>query len=127
MSDLERNKMNVTEFYELMFNKGKPRVAIERFAARWFTQHSPAIADGPEAFIRFYENLAEQYPTKRAEFKRIMAEGDYVVLHSHHKWPGGHEFACVDIFRMDSAGMIIEHWDVMQRVPEKPANTNSMF
>ena len=127
MTSLERNKQNVTQFYELMFNKCRPREAAERFMGKWFTQHNPLMTDGPESFIRFYEKLAIDYPGKRVEFKRVIAEGDLVVVHCRHKWPDGPEWACIEIFRMDDQGMIVEHWDVLQRVPDKAVNTNTMF
>jgi predicted SnoaL-like aldol condensation-catalyzing enzyme len=129
MNALERNKQNVTQFYDLMFNKCRPREAAQRFMAKWFTQHNPAMADGPEAFIRFYDQLAIDHPGKRVEFKRVIAEGDLVVLHCRHKWADGPEFASVEIYRLNDEGMIEEHWDVIQKVPdpEKTANTNSMF
>jgi predicted SnoaL-like aldol condensation-catalyzing enzyme len=127
MNVLERNKQNVLQFYELMFNKCRPREAAERFMGKWFTQHNPAMSDGPEAFVRFYEKLAIEHPGKKAWFKRVIAEGDLVVVHCLQKWSEGPEWASIDIYRLDENGMIVEHWNVIQRVPEKAANTNTMF
>ena len=127
MTDLERNKQNVTQFYELMYNRSRPREAAERFLGKWFTQHNPGLADGAAAFVRFYEQFALDHPSKHVTIRRVIAEGDLVVLHCYHKLASEVEWASIEIFRLDDDGQIVEHWDVVQRIPEKGANTNTMF
>lgn len=127
VSDLERNRANVVAFYDMMFNKNEPRQAVERYAGDDYIQHNPHVASGTAGLIDYFEKMARDYPAKSVTFKRVIAEGDFVVLHCHQVWPGAKDYAGIDIFRLDPQGRVVEHWDVLQEMPAMRANANGMF
>lgn len=126
-SDTDKNKENAIAFYDMMFNKCEPRAAIEQFAGDDYIQHNPGVADGKEAFIAYFEQMAAEYPGKITHFKRAVAEGNLVVLHCHQVWPGIDDYAGMDIFRFDDNSKIVEHWDVLQTITDTSENENGLF
>ena len=126
-TDTERNRRNAMAFYDLMFNQCRPREAVDTYTGAAYIQHNPEVEDGTAGFIGYFERMATEYPGKSVRFVRSVAEGDLVVLHCHQRWPGGDEYAGIDIFRFDEEGKIVEHWDVLQVVPVSSRNDNTMF
>jgi predicted SnoaL-like aldol condensation-catalyzing enzyme len=123
---LEMNKKNVVEFYEKAINQ-KDFEAASKYMGPRYIQHNPGAPDGHEGLKGFLKFLREKFPNSRSEIKRVFAEGDYVILHVHAiREPGTRGSAIVDIFRLEN-GKVVEHWDVIQPIPEKPANSNTMF
>jgi predicted SnoaL-like aldol condensation-catalyzing enzyme len=123
MTDLEDNKRQVVEYYELAFNEHQPEQAVEKYVGSEYIQHNPQAPDGPEAFIGF----VKAFPEVHVDIRRVLAEGDIVATHSLIKFaPDDRGTVAVDLFRLED-GKIVEHWDVLQPFPEESANPHPMF
>ena len=127
MTNHDVNKQNVTAVSDMMFNQGKPREAVELNVGNTYIQHNSQVADGPEGFIEYFDLMAAQDLGKQVEFKRVIAEGEFVVLPCSQTWPGSEDSAGIDICRLDANDKIVKHWDVLQELPEISARTNEMF
>jgi predicted SnoaL-like aldol condensation-catalyzing enzyme len=128
MAHARSPKEIVLEFYRLALEKFDPKAAFETYATPDFVEHSADIAEGTrQAAIDFLLGLIQRFPAPKWQVVRSAAEGDLVFLHVHvTPAPGERGVAIVEIFRVQK-GKIVEHWDVIQPVPEKPVNANSMF
>lgn len=124
--NLELNKENAIAFYRMAY-EGNPRAAVERYIGKEYIQHNLDVANGAEGFIEYFERMQADYPEKTIEFARCIAEGDLVALHTHQVWPGNEEYVTMDFLRFDADGKICEHWDSIQKIPEKSANPNTMY
>jgi len=129
-SQVELNKKSVVEFYEKAFNQ-KDFDAAKVYFGPQFVEHNPAASgDGTkdiEGIKRFLSFLRSKFPQSHFEIQRVIAEGDYVAIHSHGvREPGTPGRAIVDIFRLEQ-GKIVEHWDAVQDIPEKSSNPRAFF
>ncbi len=126
-SKTEQNKKIAVAFYNMIFVDHKVAEAFKLYGAPEYKQHNPMAASGAEAAIAFLGPFLEKNPGYKGEIKRVIAEGDLVAIHNHvTSGPGDRGRAVVDIFRVEN-GRVVEHWDVVQNVPEKSMNNNTMF
>lgn len=80
MSDIDQNNKNAIEFYDLMFNQCRPKEAVDKYVGDVYIQHNPPVGDGKEAFVEYFRRMAEDYPGKKVELKKAIAENNYVVF-----------------------------------------------
>ena len=139
-----RNKNNVLRFYDLVINQKKSQESISTFMTPGYIQHNPLIPDGAEALGKFFGQITKERANARVVVDKIIAVGDYVFAHVNflNLFNDDSEdtgIAGVDIYKMDSDGRALEHWDTLQPVgdpknsapwlaPNLPrANPNGMF
>ena len=124
----EKNKKLVIDFYnEVLFEANYD--AVDKYIGDEYIQHNPTVKNGKTAMIKMLSSLTPAVGKVEpfGEIVRAIAEDDLVVLHiKSYYWPDKNGAAIVDIFRVKN-GKIVEHWDVLQAVPEKSANNNTMF
>ena len=122
----ERNRATLTEFARLFYGERDVRTAFERYVVPDYIQHNPGLPDGRDAAIAA---LAPKFATPGSQFdvKRIIVDGDMGVIHLHGRaGPTGRGGAVADIYRLKD-GRIVEHWDVIQPMPDTSANRHPMF
>ncbi|MEE8343928.1 MAG: nuclear transport factor 2 family protein [Woeseiaceae bacterium] len=125
-SDEDRNKEAVIAFYNAAIND-KDFEAASAYLGDKYIQHNPLAADGPEGLKAFLDFAKANLSSFKVEFKRVFADGDYVIVHAHAtSGPDDRGSAVMDIFRLEN-GKVVEHWDVIQAIPETAANENTMF
>jgi predicted SnoaL-like aldol condensation-catalyzing enzyme len=123
---LAANKRLVLAFYAQIIGR-KDFEAGRKYMGATYRQHSPYATDGHEGLASFVKFFRENFPNHRYEVKKVIAEGDMVVLHLHGM--GGmnpHGEQVVDFFRVKD-GKVVEHWDVIQAIPERSDNPNGVF
>ena len=122
----EANLKLVVNFYEQFFNKHEVARAAE-VVSEDYKQHNPEVPDGKKPFVDYFSQFFKETPQSKARIVRTATSGDLVWLQVHStNSPSDRGQAVLDIFRVKN-GKIVEHWDIIQDVPEKSANENNMF
>jgi predicted SnoaL-like aldol condensation-catalyzing enzyme len=125
-AQMEQNKKTVIAFEDAALNQ-KDFDEAKKYLGPRYTQHNPTAPDGPEGLKGYIAFLKEKFPQSRSEHKRVLAEGDYVMVHDHAvREPGSRGLAIFNLYKLEN-GKVVEHWDVIQPVPETAQNNNGMF
>jgi predicted SnoaL-like aldol condensation-catalyzing enzyme len=120
-------KETVVAFYKMVFYDHKVADAFKTYVGAAYRQHNPLVPNGVEPSVAFLSKRFETNPQAINEIKRVIADGDLVAVHVHSRSNDSDRGrAIVDIFRIEN-GKIVEHWDVIQPVPENAQNNNTMF
>ena len=110
-----------------MASRGDVQEAYSKFVGPGFKHHNPYFEGSAETLMTGMEENARENPNKTLDVKRVIAEGDLVVVHSHVRQnPDDLGGAVVHLFRFEE-GLIVELWDLGQPVPEESPNQYGMF
>ena len=122
VTDLDATEVNkkLVESFVRTVLIGEDWSDIEQFIANGlYDQHNPLVGDGPDALRRAVGFL------KMQRIHRVIGEGNFVLTQSEGLWDGK-RYAFYDLFRV-ADGKIVEHWDVLQPIPQEMAHDNGMF
>ena len=125
--DTAANKALVIEMFQTLFDERRVDELADKYLTVDFIEHNPTAVNGTKGLRAFFKDYFAKNPKATFAVKRVIADGDLVLVHFHaQNGPEDRGVAGVDIFRLEN-GKVVEHWDVLQPIPEKSANNNTMF
>jgi predicted SnoaL-like aldol condensation-catalyzing enzyme len=104
----DATKAFAIEALDATLAQGNPD-AVDQYFDAGYIQHNPDIASGADALKGLIENLAQSGNFK-ADFARVIADGDIVAFHGRYEGFGPTPMIAFDVFRVEN-GKIVEHWD----------------
>ncbi|AUT64981.1 nuclear transport factor 2 family protein [Paraburkholderia terrae] len=123
----EKNKEVVLAFYKEAHFDGDVDGAIARYVGNTYIQHTAAAEDGVEGLRNYINFFLKTFPNAKGDIRRVIADGDIVAVHAH--WTNlvsKNGDVGVDFFRVQD-GKLVEHWDVMQAIPDASKNENTVY
>ncbi|MEM8618872.1 MAG: nuclear transport factor 2 family protein [Actinomycetota bacterium] len=119
---------NATALYMEGIRDGNPREAVEKYTADPYEQHSTGVRSGKDGFIEFFDGFLERNPDRQIEIVRGFEDGANVFVQAYQVLNGGeYRYVTADIFDTNEDGKMIEHWDVIQAVPDEIVGKHSMI
>ena len=122
----QQNKEVVLGFLRLAFGEKRPADAFAEYVGDDYVQHNPHAPARADASAEYLTGFVARFPELSLDVRRVVAEGDLVCTHSLMRLtPGSRGSAIADVMRVQD-GRIVEHWDVVQEIPEATASGNPM-
>lgn len=94
---------------------------VRQSRARVYIQHNPFAPDGPNGLINLLSRLKNAGVVIVRTNHQLMAEGDFVLTLNDVRFtapgsPSPNDSNVFDIVRLDEAGKLTEHWDVVEAI-----------
>lgn len=111
----------VVDFFQHLMNEHDFEYTLKTYGDGPYTQHNRGIPDGIYGLVEYVKTLTKRFPEYSFDVKKIYADGDFVVLHSHCTLQAKHRgnekkgFIITDTFRLKN-GKLAEHWDAIQPI-----------
>lgn len=115
---LEQSRAIVNRLYEA-FRSGDV-AGLAEVLDEEFINHNPQTTNGLAASQELFRRVG----TIDAEIYRMVCEGNLVAVHAHYSAP--QRSAGMDFFKIAN-GKIVEHWDVVQDIPDQTVSGQDMF
>lgn len=115
------NVKTVIDFFQHLMNEHDFDYTLKTYGDGRYIQHNRAIPDNVPGLISYVKYVTKRYPEYSFDVKRVIASGDFVVLHSHTTFKAKHRgnekkgFIITDTFRLEN-GKLVEHWDAIQPI-----------
>ena len=131
------NREVAERFIHLFYGEDNPEDAFTCWVHPEYIQHNPNAPTGRDNTLAMMRTSMVKFPDLTHDVKRIiwgeqdsaMPESSMVAVHFHFRRTKDElGYAIVDLLRF-SGGYLVEHWDVMQAIPEPGTtkNNNGMF
>ena len=115
LDQTEANKAKIQAFADVVLLGGDFDRVTEFISTTQYDQHNPAVADGLDGFGAYAAELAASGQAMRYwKVHKLIGQGNFVVTLSHVQMGQSH-YCVFDIFRLKD-GLIVEHWDVMEKI-----------
>ena len=117
----KENVKAVIDFFQHLMNEHDFEYTLKNFGGGSYTQHNRAIPNEIEGLVGYVKTMVKRFPEYSFDVKKVYADGDYVILHSHTTMKAnqrGNEkkgFIITDTFKLKD-GKLTEHWDAIQPI-----------
>ncbi|MCT4639486.1 MAG: ester cyclase [Bacteroidales bacterium] len=111
----------VVDFFQHLMNEHNFEYTQKTYSGGSYIQHNRAIPNEIEGLIGYVKTMVKRFPEYSFDVKKIFADGDYVILHSHTTMRAKHRgnekkgFIITDTFKLNK-GKLAEHWDAIQPI-----------